>query len=81
MMVVAIDPGSPFRVGTARLLFEGDYVEENDNIGAHNYDVARNGQRFLMVAPVSQQRVEEARPKIVVVENWTEELKRLVPVN
>ena len=42
-----------------------------------NFDVSRNGQRFLMLKPVEQ---EQASPsQINVVLNWTEELKRLVP--
>jgi hypothetical protein len=79
MMVVAVEPGPTFRVSTPRLLFEGDYVQETDGQGAHNYDVSRDGQRFLMIAPTALNKGEEARLGIVVVENWTEELKRLVP--
>jgi hypothetical protein len=57
------------------------FIQEFDNAGAHYYDVARNGQRFLMVVPAAREPDEEARPRIVVVENWLEELKRLVPTN
>jgi hypothetical protein len=81
MMSVAVEPGPKFSVGTPRVLFEGGYVEELENTGAHNYDVAGDGQRFLMIAPAEGEATERARPKIVVVQNWLEELKRLVPVN
>ena len=81
MMAVAVEPGPAFRVGAPRLLFEGDYIQELDNTGAHNYDVSRDGQRFLMVAPAARELEKEARPGIVVVENWVEELKRRVPTN
>ncbi len=82
MMVVPVEPGPRFRTGTQQLLFEGDYVQESDNQGAHNYDVSRDGQLFLMVAPAARGPGEDAaRPKIVVVQNWIEELKRLVPTN
>ena len=47
------------------------------------YDVTADGQRFLMLRrPVVAARDGDAvRPKIVLVENFFEELKRLVPVN
>jgi hypothetical protein len=81
-MVVGVELAQPsIRIGTPRLLFEGDFIQELENTGAHNYDVARNGQRFLMVAPAAREPGEEARPRIVVVENWLEEVKRLVPTN
>jgi len=40
------------------------------------YDVSRDATRFLMVRPSD----DELRPtEISIVENWSEELKRLVP--
>ena len=82
MMAVSVEPGPTFRAGIPRLLFEGDYVQELGNIGAHNYDVSRDGQRFLMVVPAPAETLgETARPRIVVVQNWLEELRRRVPVN
>ena len=39
------------------------------------YDVSTDGKRFLMV----KQPANQATPQIVVVQNWREELKRLVP--
>jgi hypothetical protein len=38
-----------------------------------NYDVSRDGQRFLMLKPADQ---DEGARQIVVVQNWLEELKR-----
>jgi hypothetical protein len=44
-----------------------------------DYDVAPNGQRFLMINE-SLARDRNAMPAgMVVVQHWTEELKRLVP--
>ena len=40
------------------------------------YDVSPDGARFLMLKPVAER---ESADRIVVVENWTEDLKRLVP--
>lgn len=41
-----------------------------------NYDVTRDGQRFLMVKPPAG---NAAAAQLNVVLNWHEELKRLVP--
>ena len=49
-----------------------------------NYDVAPNGERFLFtknLVGASSDAEGSASSRIIVAENWTEELKRLVPVN
>jgi hypothetical protein len=38
----------------------------------------QTGQRFLMV---KDDQESDERPRIIIVQNWTDELKRLVPVN
>jgi Tol biopolymer transport system component len=65
MMVVDITTQPGFSAGAPRLLFDGPYVR-----GTHmpNYDVTRDGQRFLMM--------EMPPAQINVVLNWFEELKR-----
>jgi hypothetical protein len=57
-------------------VIEGPYVTRA-GLAPRTYDVSRDGQRFLMVkeAPADQ----TVAPRIIVVQNWTEELKRLVP--
>ncbi len=44
----------------------------------HNYDVAPDGRRFVMIKESEQ---ESASVQINVVLNWFEELKRRVPTN
>lgn len=44
------------------------------------YDVSPDGQRFLVIKPVSENETTSA-PSLIVVQNWLEQLKRLVPVN
>jgi serine/threonine protein kinase/Tol biopolymer transport system component len=68
MMVVSFTNEPIARVGTPRLLFEGDY----DSGDARQYDVAPVGQRFLMIKRNPLRSVN-------VVLNWFEELERLVP--
>jgi serine/threonine-protein kinase len=75
VMVVDIATDPVFTVGKPALLFTGDYL--HSSTGDPNYDVSRDGQRFLMVQPSAR---ENATPtQIIVVLNWHEELKRLVP--
>jgi len=81
MMAVAVTPGPTLGIGSPRLLFEGEYAQEEMGQGAHNYDVTADGQRFIMMLPVAQTERAEARREMVVVQNWFEELKRLVPAN
>ena len=46
------------------------------------YDVTRDGQRFLSVAPAATARSGAlSTQEIEIVLNWSEELKRLVPTN
>jgi len=58
-------------------VFRGDYDLDISagGIGGHpNYDVADDG-RFLMVKSLR----ERAEPEIILVQNWFDELQRLVP--
>ena len=74
MWVVEVETEPAFRPGTARLLFEGDYLPGVS--GMPNYDVSLDGQQFLMVRPPAAASTDG----YVVVQSWFEELKRLVPV-
>ncbi len=75
MMAVNITTEPTFRPGTPRLLFEGVYTRSQG--GSAFYDVTPDGQRFVMV----QAQQGAAQAQINVVQNWFEELKRLVPTN
>ena len=43
------------------------------------YDVSLDGQRFLMIKDAAGPDQSASPPRIVVVQNWLEEVKRLVP--
>jgi serine/threonine-protein kinase len=75
MMAVAIDRRT-LSLGTPVVLFRGPY--EGDAAGSRRYDIASGGRRFLMIKPSAETATP---PSIIVVENWIEELKRLVPTN
>jgi Tol biopolymer transport system component len=72
MMAATIETEPELRVTGSKVLFEGQYLT-----GYHrNYDVSSDGQRFLMIKEAEGQ---PAAIQLVVVLNWFEELKRLVP--
>ena len=70
MMAVSISGSASPAIGPPRLLFEGQYLPAAVNM--RNYDVSRDGQRFLMA-----KRVGTPRFQLNVVLNWFEDLKRL----
>jgi hypothetical protein len=72
MMAVTIRSGPTFTTDRPHVLFQGRYASQP----IPDYDVTRDGKRFLMVRPAAE---ELAPPEVSVVENWFTELKRLVP--
>ena len=55
-----------------------------DNMGPTsplNYDVAPDGSRFVTIIPWAVDDDGASPDQIVIVQNWHEELKRLVPVD
>ena len=74
MMAVEITTEPSFSGGTPRLLFEGVYPRQLGNRAS--YDVTSDGQQFVVI-----QAQQGPGAQINVVQNWFEELKRLVPTN
>jgi eukaryotic-like serine/threonine-protein kinase len=69
MMVAAVTPGPPLAAGKPAVLFRGDFA----SIQGKNYDVTKDGQRFLMI-----KTDETARPReIRVVLSWMKEAESL----
>ena len=76
LMAVDVETDPTFRAGTPRLLFDGGFLTGVGRVPV--YDVTADGQRFLMVQNAPS--TDGAAPAtITVVQNWHEELKRLVP--
>jgi hypothetical protein len=74
VMAVPVVTGPAFSAGTPRLLFEGPFRTDGPS---RSYDVAPDGQRFLMVQEVQWPQAQVSQ--MVLVQNWVEELKRLAP--
>ena len=77
LMGVAVADGPTWKASTPTKVVEGHYVLST-TVAYRNYDIATDGQRFLMVK-ASGGDAPDAAPQIVVVEHFDEELKRLVP--
>jgi serine/threonine-protein kinase len=76
LMSVPVEPGERFSFDPPRRLFEGRYFIGTGGAVGRTYDVSPDGQRFLMIKPVSD---GDESQSIVVVQNWQEELKQRVP--
>ncbi len=74
MMTAPIESGPGFRAGNPIRLFSGWYFA---GVSGRTYDATPDGQRFLMIK--NKTTGPAATNRIIVVENWFEELKRLVP--
>jgi len=71
-MAVSISTEPEFKPGTPQVVFEGSYL----NVAGLSYDVAPDGQRFLVLPP---QCDDSQIRELHVVTNWFEELKQLSP--
>jgi hypothetical protein len=77
-MRVVIEPGNSFRFGSPETVLDGRYFFPGGT-NSRTFDISRDGQRFLMIKPVVKSTSEDATSAtLVVVQNWFEELKRLV---
>jgi len=73
-MAVDVSTTPAFKVGIPRPLESVVRL----TIPIRGYDVAADGQRFLTVRDI--ERPEPPPAQMIVVQNWVEELKRLVPI-
>jgi serine/threonine-protein kinase len=78
LMRVAVAGGPAWSAGAPTKMLEGSYVLSLDNSISRNYDIAGDGQRFLMLKAAGSDATSV--PQIVVVQHFDEELKRLVPL-
>jgi serine/threonine-protein kinase len=73
---IGVAPGPMWAPTAPTRLFEGPYGAGANQAG-RTYDISPDGKRFLMIKPDVDQTAVPA--SLVVVQNWREELKRLVP--
>jgi serine/threonine-protein kinase len=81
LMRVGVERGPSWAATTPTLLVkEGYYTSPGAPFLGRTYDIAPDGQRFLMIKEVGDAEQTAASPQIIVVQKFFEELKRLVPV-
>jgi serine/threonine-protein kinase len=74
VMAVTLTPTPSFVAGPPVKLFEGTGFAGSGSSGsAQTFDISTDGRRFLMI------KTARAEPSLVLVLNWFEELKRLLP--
>ena len=76
MLAVPMQPGSTLKAGRPQVLFEAAMSVQG--VGVRPYDVAPDG-RFFIIRSVQMEGGGGTPSNIIVVLNWLEELKRLVP--
>jgi Tol biopolymer transport system component len=76
MLAVQVQSGTMLVAGPPKVLFEMAMLVPPG--GSRTYDIAPDG-RFLIIRSNQSEAATGSAPQIVVVQNWTEELKRLVP--
>jgi len=79
LMSVRVERQSPFTIGTPAKMLDGSYVWSVPTYAGRLYDISADGQRFLMLKQSSSP--DRTSAPITVVQNWFEELKRLVPTH
>jgi serine/threonine-protein kinase len=80
LMRVPVKTGATFERGTPEKVFDGPYVFRTlGQMPGRMYDVSADGQRFLMIKETGGADERPPSARIILVQNWFEELKRLVP--
>jgi serine/threonine-protein kinase len=76
-MAVPVSTEPTFEAGVPQQLFAGTYVWR----GSRMYDVFPDGRRFLMIKEPTGGEAGLHPPQVVLVQNWFQELERLVPTD
>ena len=77
LMVVPVTTEADFSAGSPDTLVEGQFLHLG---GRPTYDVTSDG-RLVSIQRGADPTENDSLPQIILVQNWFEELKRLVPTN
>ena len=76
MAAVPVEPGSGLQVGSAEILFRNLYFGRPE---LREYDLSPDGQQFLRLRAGPVTTDTNIVPEAILVQNWFDELRRLVP--
>jgi serine/threonine-protein kinase len=78
IMAVSVETGTTPHLGIPHVVVEGPYLSP---LAGRPYDVTADGKRFLMIKAAEPPRstTTSPQPQLMVVLNWSEELKQRVP--
>jgi serine/threonine-protein kinase len=81
MFAVSVTTEPALKVEKPAELFQGSFYISPGGSPRPQYDVTPDGQRFLLLASAPGTNASVARPRVVVVQNWFDDVKRLVPAH
>jgi serine/threonine-protein kinase len=79
LMRMGVERASSWAATTPTMLVKEGYFTTPGGNPGRTYDVSPDSQRFLMIKEGGGSDQTAAPSQIIVVQHWTEELKRLVP--
>jgi len=80
LMNVPVEQASAWRAGTPRQVLQTAYFPAAAlGFNYRPYDISPDGTRFLMIKQLPETEPRAGQRGIIVVTNWLDELKRLVP--
>jgi hypothetical protein len=80
LMRVAVTDALEWTASVPAKLIDGHYSLSLSGINGRLYDVSRDGQQLLMLKPMAMPNDQRGPDRIVIVQNWLEELKQRVPM-
>ncbi len=80
-MAVPVQTDTDFVAGNAEVLFEAEYYGSASGPPGRTYDISPDGTRFLMIKEGVASDDTSVPTELILVQNWFEELKRLVPTD
>ena len=84
-MQVQVDVTTAIAFGTPALLLKGAGYFAGSDVGGgspgRTYDISPDGRRFLVIKQPESVTENREPPRLIVVQHWDQELKRLVPAN
>jgi eukaryotic-like serine/threonine-protein kinase len=76
LMRVSVEASAAWAAGVPTRLFTGPYLDaDTSGFNGRTYDISLDDRRFLMIK--DQDTRAATGPSLIVVEHWTEELKKL----